>query len=144
MVTDSELSRKKFLANCVFIFKLINISPFCLSVRGKYERDSLIGIFYLVLVALLYTTWNGILGVFSAAPEVGLDPSNSAYSVILSISVVMTPAAPRVTCPDTVYSHLQKMQWLQDWKGKKLLQSVLTHRCLGLCLVSAVLSDQSA
>lgn len=78
VVTDSEVSRKKFLANCVFIFKFINICPFCFSVNGKYSMREILSqgfffILYLVLVPLLHTLRNAILGVLSAGPGVGLD-----------------------------------------------------------------------
>lgn len=66
VVTDSEVSRKKFLANCVFIFKLINICPFCFSVNGKYSMRE-------ILSQGFFTLRNAILGVLSAGPGVGLD-----------------------------------------------------------------------
>lgn len=51
MATDSELSRKEFHVNCVFILQLINISPHSHSVRGKYNMREIfsLGFFQAVL-----------------------------------------------------------------------------------------------
>lgn len=68
MATDSEPSRKEFLANC-FCIKIINIFPHSHFVRGKYERfshwDS--SRQYLVFLVLLNTPRSGSVVKTSAA-----------------------------------------------------------------------------